>query len=187
MNISLPIILTVALTGSLTHASSAQQRGAELLRQPALFTAPPALPQPMLAPPAPATNQVTLTWSPSPGSNVAGYNIYVGSASRSYTNKLDVGNVTNATVGGLSFEITNFFAATAYNILGVESDYSDEVSYFPTNEPALTNVLIAVSAEMSDSINGPWIAVPHSVFFSQPIPSVKSFFGQRLIRFATTT
>lgn len=155
---------TLALTGLLAHASNVM----------------PPLPQSIIVPPAPATNSVTLAWSPSPDSNVAGYNVYVGAASRSYTNKVDVGNVTNATVVGLSFEITNFFAATAYNILGVESDYSEEVSYFPTNEPALTNVLVAVSAEMSASPKGPWIAIPHSVFFSQPIPSAKSFSGHGL-------
>ena len=38
---------------------------------------------------------VTLIWNPSPGTNVAGYNVYYGVATRTYTNKVNVGNTTN--------------------------------------------------------------------------------------------
>jgi hypothetical protein len=76
-----------------------------------------------------AAQSVTLEWNPSTDPSVTGYNIYYGAASRTYTNKIDVGNSTNVTVNGLVEGVTYYFAATAYNILGAESDYSAEVSY----------------------------------------------------------
>jgi hypothetical protein len=70
-----------------------------------------------------------LAWDPSPDTSVVGYNVYYGVASRTYTNVVTVGSVTNMSVHGLVEGTTYYFAVTAYNILGVESDYSAEVSY----------------------------------------------------------
>src|SRR5437867_4474089 len=72
---------------------------------------------------------VTLVWNASPGTNIAGYNVYYGVASRTYTNKVNVGNATNATVSGLIEGTTYYFAVTAYDSNGLESDYSNEMSY----------------------------------------------------------
>jgi hypothetical protein len=84
--------------------------------------------------------QVTLVWNASSDPNVTGYDIYYGVASRSYTNKIDVGNTTNATISGLVEGVTYYFAATAYNVLGIESDFSGEVSYtVPVSGPAPNN------------------------------------------------
>src|SRR5262245_2219962 len=60
-----------------------------------------------------ATASVTLVWNASPGTNVAGYNVYYGVASRTYTNKVNVGNVTNTTISGLVEGTTYYFAVTA--------------------------------------------------------------------------
>jgi hypothetical protein len=76
-----------------------------------------------------AATSVTLAWNPSAGANIAGYKIYYGAASLTYTNTTDVGNLTNATVGNLISGATYFFAATAYDASGLESDYSTEVAY----------------------------------------------------------
>lgn len=77
---------------------------------------------------------VLLAWEPSPDSTVAGYNIYYGPASRTYTNIISFGDVTNATVNGLIAGGMYFFTATAYDGAGLESDYSNEVGYLaPTN------------------------------------------------------
>ena len=81
---------------------------------------------------------MTLAWDPSPGSAIAGYRLYEGGASRTYTNVIAAGNMTNATVSGLASGGTYFFAATAYDTSGLESDFSSEVSYtvpLPTNNP----------------------------------------------------
>ena len=76
-----------------------------------------------------ATQSVTLAWNPSPDTNVVGYKVYYGIASRTYTNVVDVGDVTNATISGLVEGVTYYFAVTAYRSLGIESDYSAEVAY----------------------------------------------------------
>ena len=77
---------------------------------------------------------VTLAWDASPDGSVVGYNIYYGGATRAYTNKVNVGNVTNSTITNLTLGATYYFAATAYANTGLESDYSNEATYsVPTN------------------------------------------------------
>jgi len=79
--------------------------------------------------PVQAGQSVTLAWNRSPDTNVVGYNAYYGVASRTYTNTINLGNTTKATISGLVEGATYYFALTAYNILGLESDYSSEISY----------------------------------------------------------
>jgi hypothetical protein len=79
---------------------------------------------------------VTLAWDPSPDSSVAGYRLYDGVTTGTYTNVIDVGNATTAMVSNLVSGVTYFFAATAYDTNGQESVFSDEVSY---TVPWLTN------------------------------------------------
>jgi hypothetical protein len=57
--------------------------------------------------------------------------VYYGTASRTYSSIIDAGNVTNLTISGLSGGVTYFFAITAYNASGLESDFSDEVLNVP--------------------------------------------------------
>ena len=70
-----------------------------------------------------------LTWGPSSDSAVAGYRVYEGVASGVYADMMDVGNVTSVTISNLSRGVTYFFAVTAYDTNGIESDFSYEVSY----------------------------------------------------------
>lgn len=72
---------------------------------------------------------VTLAWDPSPDTNVSSYNIYYGGASGDYTNEISSGDVTNSVVSGLDEGATYFFAATAVDSSGDESDFSNEISY----------------------------------------------------------
>jgi Fibronectin type III domain len=90
-----------------------------------------------------AGQSVTLSWQPSSGTNVVGYNIYYGSASQVYTNTISVGNVAVATIGGLVDGTTYYFAATSYDAQSQESGFSDEVTF---DVPAMvaTNVLSAM-------------------------------------------
>jgi hypothetical protein len=78
---------------------------------------------------AKAVSKVSLQWSPDTDSSVAGYNIYYGGASRAYTNVVDAGAAPTAEVGGLMEGQTYYFAVTAYDEFGDESDYSDETVY----------------------------------------------------------
>ncbi len=72
-----------------------------------------------------------LGFGTSPDDDVAGYRLYYGTASQIYTVTNDVGNVTTNTVSGLVGGVTYFFAVRAYNTIGLESDFSNEVSYTP--------------------------------------------------------
>ncbi len=74
-------------------------------------------------------NSVTLAWNPSPDSAIAGYRLYQGVASRTYTNKINTGSVTTGTVSNLVSGATYFFAVTAYDTNGSESAFSSEVIY----------------------------------------------------------
>jgi len=81
---------------------------------------------------------VTLSWNPVTSANVAGYNVYDGSASGNYTNVTSVGNVTNATISGLTEGVTYYFAITTLSASGLESAYSSEISYtVPTAVPGI--------------------------------------------------
>ena len=84
-----------------------------------------------------------------PGTNIAGYKVYSGTACRNYTNSFYVGNTTNATITGLTDGATYYCAATVVNTAGLESDYSVEASV--TNHPpildALGNLTITENAD----------------------------------------
>jgi hypothetical protein len=90
-----------------------------------------------------ADQSVTLAWDPSTDPEVLGAIVYWGNASRNYPYHTNVGNVTRATVNGLQTGLTYYFAVTATNSAGLESDYSNEVSTsIPTD---LTNSFPTVS------------------------------------------
>lgn len=76
------------------------------------------------------TANVTLAWDANPETNLAGYRLYHGTASRLYSGSIMVGaTVLTATVSNLVAGQTYYFAVTATNIAGLESAYSAEVSY----------------------------------------------------------
>jgi PKD repeat protein len=81
------------------------------------------------------TAQITLVWDPVNHSDLAGYKIYQGNSSLNYDFPTDAGNWTSCTIGDLLEGETYYFAVTAYDIYGNESDYSNEVSYSPSNSP----------------------------------------------------
>jgi hypothetical protein len=76
---------------------------------------------------------VTLAWDPSvPSTNVAGYFVYYGVSTGSYTNKVDIGMGTSGVVSNLVAGTTYYFATTAYTASGLESDFSSEVVWQST-------------------------------------------------------
>lgn len=91
------------------------------------------------------------TWDANPESNIAGYFLYYGQQPRQYGTKVNAGNVTSLAVSNLTRGTTYYFALTAYNTRGVESDLSAEVVYAvpaqPSNAPPtldpISNLTIA--------------------------------------------
>jgi len=79
----------------------------------------------------PSSSVVVLAWSPSPDTSVTGYFVCWGLSSTICTNALDVGNVTNATVEGLSPGTVYFFTVVAYDAAGNQAPPSNMIAYTP--------------------------------------------------------
>jgi hypothetical protein len=79
--------------------------------------------------------QVTLSWDANSEPDLAGYRVHYGTTSRTYENTVDVGMQTNYAFTVLQEGVTYYFAATAYDMYGNKSDYSQEVFYYfaPSN------------------------------------------------------
>jgi hypothetical protein len=104
-----------------------------------------------------ATGTVTLAWDPSPGTNIiVNYNVYYGAASATYTNHVSAGTNTTVAVSNLVEGTTYYFAATAVDDAGLESDYSTEVSTLIavklTNQPPTLNALANVTINENASL-----------------------------------
>lgn len=79
--------------------------------------------------------QVQLAWSP-PNTGVPSfYNVYWGTSSGLYTNALNVGNVTNVTLTVPTRGVQFVYAVTAVDSHGLQSIFSNEVSYTAPNPP----------------------------------------------------
>ncbi len=79
----------------------------------------------------------TLSWNHDSEPNLAGFKVYYGKSSGTYDLVIDVGNRFDYTVNGLTEGETYFFAATAYDFSGNESDFSNEVIYGVPEVPTL--------------------------------------------------
>ncbi len=73
--------------------------------------------------------EATLEWDGEDDARVAGYKVYYGTSSGSYTSVADAGNATRYTVTGLDVGTTYFFVVTAYDAAGSESGPSGEVQH----------------------------------------------------------
>jgi len=70
---------------------------------------------------------VTLSWDPNSESDLAGYKLYYGTVAGTYGPPITLGLQTTYTITNLS-PGTYFFALKAFNTLGLESGFSNEVS-----------------------------------------------------------
>ena len=70
---------------------------------------------------------ITLSWNPNSEPDIAGYVIYRGTKSGAYNSSNYVGNVTQYAPPNLVNDVNYFFAATAVNTSGLESDFSNEI------------------------------------------------------------
>lgn len=117
---------------------------------------------------------VTLGWSASTDTNVAGYYLYLSTNSGSYGSRIDVGNVTMATVTGLTGRSsTYYFVASSYNSSRMESTMSTQVSFTTSSNfsPALAalpsmagnvNSLLVLTNSASEQ-NSPRAALNYSL------------------------
>jgi hypothetical protein len=73
--------------------------------------------------------QISLEWAANGEPDLAGYRVYYGTSSDNYTASVDVGNNTHCVISNLEQGVTYYFAATAYDSEGNESEFSDEIVY----------------------------------------------------------
>src|ERR1041385_6176335 len=71
---------------------------------------------------------ITLAWNANTDPGLAGYTGYSGTNSHVYTKSNYVGNVTSNSPAGLLARATYFFAITAKNAFGIESNLSSEIA-----------------------------------------------------------
>jgi len=104
--------------------------------------------------PVQAGRSVTFAWDRNSETNIADYRIHYGGASRTYTSMASTGNATSVTIGNLAEGVTYYFAATAYDIFGLESDFSDEISYL-VPMAAVVQVRVAPAGQTILTVTGP--------------------------------
>ncbi|KAA3619607.1 MAG: hypothetical protein DWQ05_02460 [Calditrichaeota bacterium] len=71
--------------------------------------------------------ETEISWSANSESDLAGYKIYYGKASRNYDQVIDVGKQPGYSITLTETNVTYYFAVTAYDSSGNESAFSEEV------------------------------------------------------------
>jgi hypothetical protein len=110
------------------------------------------LPAPAVLP-SPGTNAVTLAWDYSPSPEVIGYNVYYGDGPRSYQHCVVVANTNYVSITTLPNDQQFFFTCTAFDVTGLESEFSNEVGY---HTPAAKVQVFKVTPLWSTNVTGPW-------------------------------
>jgi hypothetical protein len=72
--------------------------------------------------------KLRFTWMSNSEPNLAGYRLYVGTVPGLYTGFVDVGRATTFELPHLVRGITYYFALTAYDAAGLESDFTPELT-----------------------------------------------------------
>lgn len=94
----------------------------------------------------------TLEWNLNPEPEVAGYKVYIGTEPGVYQRVIDAGLTNRYHLCGLETGVTYFFALTAYAFDGLESDFSEEVSYTrPFSEVRVTPVAFGRGGSSGDA------------------------------------
>jgi len=96
---------------------------------------------------------INLVWDANTDVDLAGYVLYSGTNSRAYNAWKFIGNVTTNKLTGLLAGVNYFFAITAKNTSGIESDFSNEIFVrMPlSNHPPSISFIAPVSIAMGGS------------------------------------
>ncbi len=131
-----------------------------------------------------AQSSLTLAWAPSTDSTVIGYSLYQGGTSQNYTNVISVGTNTSATVSNLIAGATYYFAVTAYNAVGLESPFSNEIFYTVPQTIVGGPIAVVTFAADSGTITAPFTAI--GGIMSQPFQTTLATGGRAAYTFSLT-
>jgi hypothetical protein len=79
--------------------------------------------------------EATVVWDPNVEPQLAGYRLYYGTVSGNYSYTVDVGNITQFTLTMLAEDVLYYITATAYDELGNESGFSNEITWIALSTP----------------------------------------------------
>jgi|Deesub1362B_J571_1020462.scaffolds.fasta_scaffold02822_7 hypothetical protein len=99
------------------------------------------------------TESLFIMWEPNREADLAGYRVYWGTSSRSYRWVVDVGKATEYEVTGLEAGTRYYFAVTAYDLAGNESDFSAEVSAVPGQPNSATPSVFVIFQNYPNPFN----------------------------------
>jgi hypothetical protein len=122
---------------------------------------------------------VRLSWQGNSESDLAGYRVYYGTSSHSYTSMKEVGLATTTDITGFTNGATYYFAITAYDSSGNESAQSDEIvaSIPADSESEVVNRPADSDADgIPDSVETLWGLDPNN-----PLDSLQDYDGDGAI------
>ena len=105
------------------------------------------------------SSQITVAWNANSEPDLAGYKLHYGTSSGNYSTIVDVGDSLEHTITGLKKGVAYYFAATAYDTEGNESEYSEEISY--TIPPANTFTITATAGAHGSILPAGSVVVKH--------------------------
>lgn len=96
---------------------------------------------------------LTATWNGNSESDLAGYRLHYGLKSRAYDNVIKItAPETSVTIKGLDSTQTYYFALTAFDTSGNESEFSKEISWPPRDFTVIDTTFLPDSPAFSVSI-----------------------------------
>jgi hypothetical protein len=128
-----------------------------------------------------AAESLTIAWDSNPEGELGGYKIYYGTQSGNYDFFKDVGDVTRKKIRRLKPETRYYFALTAYDVFGNESDFSAEVSAI-TEAASGSPTLVLTGTDDGYSEWGCFIATAaYGSYFSPHVKILRDFRDEYLI------
>lgn len=109
------------------------------------------------SPPLSSAGKLGLSWNANTESDLGGYKVYYGTASRTYSSTVNVGNIVSYQLEGLTEGRTYYLTLTAYDKAGNESGFSNEVA---ATVPSLSKAIRvnAGGSVYTDGSNNLWAA-----------------------------